>query len=147
MNISFYGRAMAQTFVCGISLRSHGFEPGSVHFGFAVDEVTLGQVVLRILVLSPVTVITIILLGLHIHVLSGEWTKVPLKVTDFWDIAPCSIFEANRRFRSVYCLHHQDDEYAVRQKSFGNVRISPTIWNIKTPHGMIDYYMSRWLRE
>jgi hypothetical protein len=27
--------------------------------------------------------------------------------TDFWDTAPCSIVEVYRRFRFVYCLHHQ----------------------------------------
>jgi hypothetical protein len=25
----------------------------------------------------------------------------------FWDIAPCSLVEINRRFRGAYCLHHQ----------------------------------------
>jgi hypothetical protein len=28
----------------------------------------------------------------------------------FWDIAPCSIVEIGRRFRGVYCLHHQGDD-------------------------------------
>jgi hypothetical protein len=27
-------------------------------------------------------------------------------MTGFWDIAPCSLVEVDRRFRGVYCLHH-----------------------------------------
>jgi hypothetical protein len=26
----------------------------------------------------------------------------------FWDVAPCSLAEIDRRFRGAYCLHHQD---------------------------------------
>jgi hypothetical protein len=33
-----------------------------------------------------------------------------MKVTAFWDIAPCSLIEVERRFRGVYCLHHQGVE-------------------------------------
>jgi hypothetical protein len=29
------------------------------------------------------------------------------KMTVFWDIAPCSLVKVDRRFRGVYCLHHQ----------------------------------------
>jgi hypothetical protein len=32
-------------------------------------------------------------------------------MTAFLDIAPCSLVEGDRRFRSVYCLHHQGDEW------------------------------------
>jgi hypothetical protein len=31
----------------------------------------------------------------------------------FWDVAPCSHVEVDRRFRHAYCLHHQDDEVAL----------------------------------
>jgi hypothetical protein len=30
-------------------------------------------------------------------------------MTVLWDVAPCSEAEIDRRFRRVYCLHHQDD--------------------------------------
>jgi hypothetical protein len=30
-----------------------------------------------------------------------------IKMTVFWDLAPCSLVETNRRFRDAYCLHHQ----------------------------------------
>jgi hypothetical protein len=35
---------------------------------------------------------------------------VYLKIRDFWDVAPFSLVGVYRRFRGVYCLHHQTDE-------------------------------------
>jgi hypothetical protein len=29
------------------------------------------------------------------------------KMADFWDVAPCSLIDTDRRFRGAYCLHHQ----------------------------------------
>jgi hypothetical protein len=39
-----YGRAIAQALVVGFPPRRPGFEPESVHVGFVVDKVALGQV-------------------------------------------------------------------------------------------------------
>jgi hypothetical protein len=36
-----------------------------------------------------------------------------VKVTVFWDTAPCSLVEVERRFRGAYCLHHQGDLIAL----------------------------------
>jgi hypothetical protein len=36
-----------------------------------------------------------------------------MKITVFWDVAPCSMVEVYRRFTGVYCLHHQGDETSV----------------------------------
>jgi hypothetical protein len=36
-------------------------------------------------------------------------TAASMKFRVFWDVAPCSQVEADRRFRSTYCLHHRDD--------------------------------------
>jgi hypothetical protein len=44
-----------------LSLRSRGFDPGSVHVGFMVDKVALGQVFLRILRFSFVNFIPLVL--------------------------------------------------------------------------------------
>jgi hypothetical protein len=33
-----------------------------------------------------------------------------MKIRAFWDEAPCSLVEIERRFRGAYCLHLQDDE-------------------------------------
>jgi hypothetical protein len=38
-----------------------GFDPGSVHVGFVVDEVALGQVFPRVLWFSPVSFIPLVL--------------------------------------------------------------------------------------
>jgi hypothetical protein len=32
----------------------------------------------------------------------------------FWVVAPCSLVDVYRRFRGVYCLHHQGD-YSTQQ--------------------------------
>jgi hypothetical protein len=45
---------MTQAVVTSLSLRKPGFEPKSVHIGFVVEKVALGQVFLRILRFSPV---------------------------------------------------------------------------------------------
>jgi hypothetical protein len=31
-----------------------------------------------------------------------------MEMTVLWDVAPCSLVEICRRFKSAYCLHHQD---------------------------------------
>jgi hypothetical protein len=36
-----------------------------------------------------------------------NWKEV--KMTVFWDVAPCSMIDIDRHFRGVYCLHHQGD--------------------------------------
>jgi hypothetical protein len=30
-----------------------------------------------------------------------------MKMAVFWDVAPCSLVDIDRRFRCAYCLHHQ----------------------------------------
>jgi hypothetical protein len=40
----------------------------------------------------------------------GQPTALSWKVTDFWDIVPCSLVEVYRRFRGTYYLRCQDDE-------------------------------------
>jgi hypothetical protein len=53
-----------QRLVAGLSPRRPGFAPGSIHVGFVVDKVALGQVFLRILRFSPSNIIPPLL---HIH--------------------------------------------------------------------------------
>jgi hypothetical protein len=35
---------------------------------------------------------------------------VSMKFRVFWDVAPCSQVDVDRRFRGAYCLHLQGDE-------------------------------------
>jgi hypothetical protein len=49
--------AWLRSLVAGFSPRRPGFAPGSIHVGFVVDKVTLGQVFLRVLRFSPVNII------------------------------------------------------------------------------------------
>jgi hypothetical protein len=39
-----------------------------------------------------------------------EPTIIHLKITVFWDVAPCSSVESAQSFRHAYCLHHQSDD-------------------------------------
>jgi hypothetical protein len=44
------------------------------------------------------------------HVRIQVLTAARVKMTAFWDTAPCSLVEVDRRFRRAYCLEHQVDE-------------------------------------
>jgi hypothetical protein len=46
-----------RSLVAGLSLRRPGFAPGSIHVGFVVDKVALGQALLGVLRFSPVNII------------------------------------------------------------------------------------------
>jgi hypothetical protein len=48
------GRTIAQVVSRILPPRRTGFDPGSVHVGFVVDKVSLGQVFPRVLRFSPV---------------------------------------------------------------------------------------------
>jgi hypothetical protein len=37
-------------------------------------------------------------------------TAVTMKMAVFWVVAPCWVVWVYRRFRSLYCLHHQSDD-------------------------------------
>jgi hypothetical protein len=39
-----------------------------------------------------------------------------MKMTAFWDVAPCSVVEVYQYFTGAYCHHHQGDEQAAREK-------------------------------
>jgi hypothetical protein len=41
---------------------------------------------------------------------SLSWIKHALKMTTFWDVAPCSLVEVHRRFRDACCVvHHHEN--------------------------------------
>jgi hypothetical protein len=54
-----------------------------------------------------------------ITVLIQVLTAASMKMTVFWDLAPCSLVEDYRRFRSACCFHHQGDrpDGATSQKT------------------------------
>jgi hypothetical protein len=55
--INLVGRAMTKVVSYRPSLRRLGFAPGSVHLGFVVNTVALGQVTIRVLRFSAVSII------------------------------------------------------------------------------------------
>jgi hypothetical protein len=45
-------------------------------------------------------------------------TAASMKTTAFWDVAPCSLVEVDRRFRGVYCLlFHGNGLIALKRRS------------------------------
>jgi hypothetical protein len=42
-------------------------------------------------------------------------TATSMKIAIFWDVAPCSLVDADRRFRGTYSLHYQGDENLIKQ--------------------------------
>jgi hypothetical protein len=44
-----------------------------------------------------------------------------VRMTVFWDVAPCSLVEVYRRFRNACYLHHQDDPDDWGSKYLWNV--------------------------
>jgi hypothetical protein len=60
---------------------------------FLMDRQTLLLLLLLLLLLCEIQVLT----------------ASCMKMTAYWVIAPCSLVEVDRRFRSVYCLSHGDD--------------------------------------
>jgi hypothetical protein len=41
------------------------------------------------------------------EVLNASIIRANVKMTVFWNVAPCNLVEIDRRFRGAYCLHHQ----------------------------------------
>jgi hypothetical protein len=59
--MSYLAVPWLRRFVAGLSPRWPGFDPGSIHVGFMVDKVAVGQVSPRVLRFSPVSFITPVL--------------------------------------------------------------------------------------
>jgi hypothetical protein len=59
----------------------------------------------------------------------GYYTRKSLvKITAFWDTAPCSLMEVDRHFGGVYYLHHQgDDEGCTHLR---NVGLLPRVYRV-----------------
>jgi hypothetical protein len=117
------GRAIAKAVSRWVLPQWPGFPPGSVHVGFVVDNVALWQIFLRVprfpLSVSPHrgSPHSYITWGMDKGPASGcssETSSHPIDTNNwslriFWNVAPCSHVEVDRRFRGTYCLHHQGD--------------------------------------
>jgi hypothetical protein len=56
----------------------------------------------------------------------------------FWDVAPCSVVEIDRRFRGAYCLHYQGscpDDYPIQSS---NISVG---WSIYMKFGIFLLYV------
>jgi hypothetical protein len=45
-----------------------------------------------------------------------------MKMTAFWNIAPCGLIEVDRHFRGAYCFQHQGDVIALMMEAIGRCR-------------------------
>jgi hypothetical protein len=67
------------------------------------------------------------------------WTQV------FWDTAPCSLVEVDRRFRGEYCLHRQSLPLrklygAISQYAVIISTNDVSIWHEMEPTGLFQYF-------
>jgi hypothetical protein len=46
-----------------------------------------------------------------------------MKMAVFWDTAPCSLVEVDRRSRNAYCLHHKGDEGLIMETVFLKLKL------------------------
>jgi hypothetical protein len=46
-----------------------------------------------------------------------------MKFRVFWDVLSCSQIDVDQHFRGAYCLHHQGDECALREKVAGYIGV------------------------
>jgi cephalosporin hydroxylase len=61
---------------------------------------------------DEVTVLTVLVyVSGHVYVSAIVRFQVlkAVKITAFWNIAPCTVVEVGRRFGGSYCLYHQSD--------------------------------------
>jgi hypothetical protein len=119
INVKLRTTRFSQNFV----VLSRLFTPGSSRAGLVVDKVALGHVFLAVLCF-PLSVsfhrgspYSCIVCGMNNRPVGGPvdtyvspTDKNKKKMTVVWDAAPCSLVENDRRFRGVYCLHHQNDD-------------------------------------
>jgi hypothetical protein len=54
-------------------------------------------------------------------------TAASINITAFWDIAPCSFVNVDRRFRGAYCLHHQGPDDRDSKHSNYTVTVTDSI--------------------
>jgi hypothetical protein len=89
--------------VAGLLPRRPEFMPGSVHVGFMVDNVTLGQIFLWQLWSSPVNIIP---LRLHVHISSGRINTRPVvgRSSETWSQQSIRSKENSPAMRS-YCVN------------------------------------------
>jgi hypothetical protein len=71
--------------------------------------------------------------------------RLNLKMRAFWDIAPFSLVEVDRRFTCAYCLHNQGD-YGV-STHLGNVSVLQRYCTALYPRKLSSLYSPPWEPE
>jgi hypothetical protein len=108
-------------FVAGLSPRRLGFSLGSVHVGFVVDKVILGQVFLRVLRLSSVSIIPLVVL--HTHVSPGGRT---ISLVAAFRRQSHTIEMNNRYEQQLRYFKKLQHSHNTPRRRFGGGAIAPT---------------------
>jgi hypothetical protein len=61
-----------------------------------------------------------------------------MKMTAFWDIAPCSLVEVDRRSRDAYCLHHEGDISSIIALTMETVSTYKSLLTSTRLHGALS---------
>jgi hypothetical protein len=56
-------------------------------------------------------------------------TATSVKMTVFWDVAPCGPVEINERVRGAYCLHHQGNDQALMMEAVRTCEILVSLYH------------------
>jgi hypothetical protein len=64
--------------------------------------------------------------NIHLNFPTSFWATSNLKMAVFWDVAPCSLVDINRRFREAYFFHHHG---ATSQKTAIFILVVMRTWN------------------
>jgi hypothetical protein len=62
-----------------------------------------------------------------------------MEMTVFWYVAPCSLVEIDRRFRGVYCLHHQSVGQFLQDYTAQHPRRQSSSSSIWRPDSCVSY--------
>jgi hypothetical protein len=81
------------------------------------------------------------------YILTWYKSELMLKVTVFWDIAPCSFVELDRSFRDAYCFHHQGNtDYGCRKHLWNFCQFLPD-YMAQDPRRQSSSYLFSWEPE
>jgi hypothetical protein len=65
--------------------------------------------------------------NVHYLVRFHDFSSASMKFRVFWDVAPCSKVDVDRRFRGAHCLHHQGVlmmEVALISETSANINLT-----------------------
>jgi hypothetical protein len=66
-----------------------------------------------------------------------------MKMTVFWDVAPCCLVEVYRRFRCACCLHHQGDDRPTQRNTPENSHLQDNVYpHVSSPKPFNEFLLN-----